>query len=150
MICPACGFDGPGKESCCSQCGAALTKTGETGDHTMVFREDSQSDEFSAHTHEHDHTIDLDHLPDHGMEHTLDASEAGVATGEGTTDQMGPLEVGESFGDRYRIDALLGFGGMGAVYKAWDTQVDIPVALKVVRTEAMADPAMTRQLDRRF
>ena len=39
---------------------------------------------------------------------------------------------------------------MGAVYKAWDTQVDIPVALKVVRTEVTADPAMTRQLDRRF
>ncbi|MBD3856025.1 MAG: hypothetical protein IFK92_05725 [Acidobacteria bacterium] len=60
------------------------------------------------------------------------------------------LQPGATLGDRYRIEEGLGFGGMGAVYKAWDTQVDIPVALKVVRTEATADPAMTRQLDRRF
>ena len=32
----------------------------------------------------------------------------------------------------------IGQGGMGAVYKAWDQQVNIPVALKVVRTEAGA------------
>jgi tetratricopeptide (TPR) repeat protein/tRNA A-37 threonylcarbamoyl transferase component Bud32 len=114
----------------------------------MVFHEGDDSGELSMEAHDHLHTMDLDHPHEH--EHTLDASEAGVATGEGTSAQGGPLEVGTSFGDRYRIDALLGFGGMGAVYKAWDTQVEIPVALKVVRTEATADPAMTRQLDRRF
>ncbi len=60
------------------------------------------------------------------------------------------LEVGETFGDRYRVEKLLGSGGMGAVYKAWDEQVDIPVALKVVRSDGSTDPAMTRRLDRRF
>ena len=58
------------------------------------------------------------------------------------------LNVGESFGDRYRIDKLLGFGGMGAVYKAWDQEVDIPVALKVIRPEMAKDPAIAEQLDR--
>ena len=101
----------------------------------------------SMETHEHEHTIDLDHLPDHEMDHTLDSPGAGHPPNGANA---GPLEIGEAFGDRYRIDELLGFGGMGAVYKAWDTQVDIPVALKVVRSGAMADPAMTRQLDRRF
>jgi tetratricopeptide (TPR) repeat protein/tRNA A-37 threonylcarbamoyl transferase component Bud32 len=39
---------------------------------------------------------------------------------------------------------------MGAVYKAWDQELDIPVALKVIRPEMAQDPAVAEQLDRRF
>ncbi len=67
-----------------------------------------------------------------------------------TGNNAGPLEIGASFGVRYRIDQLLGFGGMGAVYKAWDTELEIPVALKVIRPEVARDPALAEQLDRRF
>ncbi len=37
---------------------------------------------------------------------------------------------GQVLNSRYRVDAMLGQGGMGAVYKAWDLNLNIPVAVK--------------------
>jgi tetratricopeptide (TPR) repeat protein len=48
----------------------------------------------------------------------------------------GPLIVGQAFGPRYHIINLLGIGGMGAVYQAWDAELSVAVALKVIRTDA--------------
>ncbi len=41
-----------------------------------------------------------------------------------------PLSIGQIINNRYRIDALLGQGGMGAVYKVWDLNLEKAAALK--------------------
>jgi eukaryotic-like serine/threonine-protein kinase len=49
--------------------------------------------------------------------------------------------VGLMLADRYDVLALLGLGGMGAVYRARDRELDELVALKVIRTELARDPS---------
>lgn len=58
--------------------------------------------------------------------------------------------VGKPLGPRYQIQKLLGAGGMGAVYSAWDRELGIAVALKTVRPEVTADPETARALEQRF
>jgi serine/threonine protein kinase/tetratricopeptide (TPR) repeat protein len=64
--------------------------------------------------------------------------------------ESGPLKVGEAFGPRYHIIRMLGIGGMGAVYQAWDAELGVSVAIKVIRPEAMADPEAAAEIERRF
>jgi len=62
----------------------------------------------------------------------------------------GPLSVGQQFGVRYIVVRLLGIGGMGAVYQAWDSELAVMVAVKVVRPEVTKDPVAARDIERRF
>ena len=59
------------------------------------------------------------------------------------------LAPGESFRNRYQIIRLLGIGGMGAVYQAWDASSGVSVAIKVIRPEITADPEVAREIEKR-
>ena len=57
---------------------------------------------------------------------------------------MGSPGVGARLGTRfgsYELRELIGMGGMGEVYRAYDTVRERMVALKLLRTDVAADPS---------
>jgi hypothetical protein len=46
---------------------------------------------------------------------------------------LADMPAGSVLGGRYRIESILGIGGMGVVYRATDLALDVPVALKLLR-----------------
>ena len=55
------------------------------------------------------------------------------------------LQPGVLLAQRYQIMQLLGEGGMGAVYKAKDRELDRMVALKVIRPDLARNPAIVER-----
>jgi serine/threonine-protein kinase len=51
----------------------------------------------------------------------------------------GPDLIGEIVGDRYRIEEVVGAGGMATVYKAFDQTLERSVAVKVMRREVVKE-----------
>jgi len=55
---------------------------------------------------------------------------------------QGTLEPGMLLAQRYEIVQMLGQGGMGAVYKATDVELNRTVAVKVIRPDLARDKAI--------
>jgi len=60
------------------------------------------------------------------------------------------LAPGQVLQGRYRIVALLGQGGMGAVYRAWDMRLDVVMALKEMIPQPGLDSQALAQLRQQF
>ena len=82
----------------------------------------------------------------------VDASEAvtsaepAAASGGGRSGTQAQLQPGDEFGPRYTVVKLLGIGGMGVVYQAWDKELNEAVALKVIKPYAKSRPADLERL----
>ena len=61
-------------------------------------------------------------------------NEPARAASEGLPERIGP----------YRVDAVLGRGGMGQVYRAWDPRLERPVAVKRILADASHPKARAR------
>ena len=179
MICPHCSSEVEPAEGRCPDCNGpigpdTLFRERETevppGDHdetlfagegaTVIEPANGETSESQNEEHgPEDGTVLLDDDATHLMgedETHLMGGDAPQSDGESAPappraqQDTGPLESGQNFGNRYHIIKLLGLGGMGAVYQAWDTELEIVVAIKVIRPEAASDPKMAAELDQRF
>lgn len=128
MLCSVCKTAVPRAATQCPACGTA---TPVDSDHTEVFDRTKVFDRKAA----DDRTPVFDAK---GWSKAFTPSDAIAYESAG-------LKVGSVLGGRYEILKILGEGGMGAVYKAHDAEVDRIVALKVIRPDLAGSEDILRR-----
>lgn len=126
MVCPSCQAQNPTGVSRCAGCGAPLTAAPSASPpaHLETVAGGPQSSP----------------LPQPatavGFSTTPPPSTPASSSGSGK-----PVD----FGPRYQVESLLGEGGMGAVYRAYDRELDRTVALKLIRPELGSDATLSQR-----
>src|SRR5438270_1988416 len=120
--CPICGTSNPSGSSVCTKCSTPIDLA------TILIDSPARAPAAGD--------------PEATMAAVADAGATGwsVPIQKKPSNPTAALEPGAVLGDRYEIIKSLGEGGMGAVYKARDSELDRLVALKVIRPELAGHP----------
>jgi eukaryotic-like serine/threonine-protein kinase len=129
MLCPFCGSTSVHSSGACPVCGRTLPPPALPGEEPMLSRPPSVV-----------HADDLLTQPIRSF------SASGVSRPAST----GPIDAGQIVNGRYHVIRLLGRGGMGAVYHAWDEELGVGVALKVILPGDIEAPDVVDEMERRF
>src|SRR5258708_7847379 len=157
MTCPHCGANTAAGAARCASCGAPQTPPGPAGTPSDLEAtggipdgsafETVGSGTPAAGTGTHQLGLDVTRITNPSS--TKPSGSGGSTTG-GSPRQFTMLTPGETLGVRYHIIRLLGVGGMGAVYHAWDAELGVAVALKVIRGDITGDPDAAAAVERQF
>src|SRR6185436_18627493 len=147
MVCPKCGSPaGPGVARC-GACGTALSAQSNAVVGVLTPPPDTGANtQATADTRVP--------LPD-GITVPSPAADAVTrltgSDGATTGAHVPAFAAGRAIGDRYHVIRLLGVGGIGAVYQAWDEKLGVAVALKVILGAGPGStPGSNETLERRF
>src|ERR1051326_8345445 len=127
MVCPACLTENEEGACVCSHCSSAFPHPGEAEtqfDPLLTFPSGPAPSRRSPIVT--------------GVSSPLGGSPGSLSSGAATGARenfSATLVPGSDFGPRYHVESILGRGGMGAVYKAYDKDLDRMVALKLVRPD---------------
>lgn len=61
--------------------------------------------------------------------------------------KMGPSWIGRTIGNRYKIESILGRGGMSSVYKAHDPNLKRTVAVKIIHQHLTDNPEFLKRFE---
>ena len=131
MVCPSCLAQNPKGASRCAACGSPLSAT--PAEPPPARYETPGGGQRQSSPQEAATAV--------GFAQTPPPSNPGTSSPGSAISQAKPVD----FGPRYEVQALLGEGGMGAVYRAYDRELDRIVALKLIRPELGADPTMSQR-----
>lgn len=148
MECPHCKARNPAGAASCAVCQGSLSSA------STAVAELTPAEQISAATIIGETLVPKDQPPDATLIGVAPPTMAGpsvwsvTTTGQSAaTAQVVPafFPSGSVLGSRYEIMNMLGQGGMGAVYKARDLELDRTVALKVIRPEFAGQPEILQR-----